>query len=149
MASQTAIRISLLITALVVCFDTHAECNGPQNQPSEQIHIAFGMNSHKVDVAERVRLGEWVSKANAKYAIQKWVTVVGSASQAERNTNALAMKRAVTVAQDALADGLVSAPLQVKTQIYPVANPGQAGAESREVTVEISPGCPNDCCDGQ
>lgn len=149
MASQTVIRFSLFLVALVVCVDTHAECNGPQNLPSEQVHIAFDVNGDKVSVAERTRLGEWVSRTNARYTIQKWVTVIGSASESEKNASALALKRAVAIAQDVLADGLVSAPLQVRTQIYPAASPHNPGTESREATVEISPGCPNNCCDGQ
>lgn len=149
MALQTAIRLSLFLVALVVCVDIHAECNGPQNLPSEQVHITFEINGDKVSAAERARLGEWVSRTNAKYTIQKWVTVIGSASEAEGNASALALKRAVAIAQDVLADGLVSAPLQVRTQIYPVANSHNLGTESRETTVEISLGCPNDCCDGQ
>lgn len=149
MSSQTAIRITLFVLAFLVCVDTHAECEGPQNLPSEQVHIAFDINGDKVSVAERARLGEWVSKTNANYAIQKWVTVIGSASESETNAHALAMKRAVTIAQDALADGLVGAPLQVKTQLYPVTNPNHVSAENREVTIEISPGCPDDCCESR
>ncbi len=59
------------------------------------------------------------------------------------------MRRAVAVATEALEDGLVNAPLQIKTQVYPTGSPGQVHSDSREVIVEVSPGCPNNCCDEQ
>ncbi|CAE6855709.1 hypothetical protein R69927_07755 [Paraburkholderia domus] len=146
---KSMVLFSLFPIALAFSSNTYAECSGSQNQPSEQVNIAFDVNGYKVSLAERSRLGEWVSRMNAKYAIQEWVTIVGSASEKEANSNALAMKRAVAVTQDALADGLVNAPFQLKTQIYPVESTDIPSAESREVTVQISPGCPHNCCDGK
>ncbi|CAM2186160.1 hypothetical protein PSAC2689_60286 [Paraburkholderia sacchari] len=116
--------------------------------PSEQVHVAFEISSSQISASERTRLREWVDMVNSKYAIQNWITIVGSAAESEPTAKALAMRRAVIVAREALEDGLVNAPLQVKAQVYPVVKSGKTSSDSREVTVEISPGCPNNCCDG-
>lgn len=149
MSYQFNIRLALSFVVFAFVSNVYAECGGAQNLPSEQTHIAFNVNGEKISHSERKQLGDWVSEMNSKYAVQKWITVVGSASESEANSNALAMNRAVAVAREALEDGLVNAPLQIRTQVYPVRNSNNASAEAREVTVELSPGCPNNCCDGQ
>ncbi|CAG9236376.1 conserved hypothetical protein [Paraburkholderia tropica] len=128
---------------------TQAECKGSQNLPSEQHQVAFKSNESDISQSERARLNDWITLVNSRYAIQNWITIIGSAADREQESKQLAMRRAVTVAQEALGDGLVNAPLQIKVQIYPVANTEPIDSESREVTVQLSPGCPDNCCDGQ
>jgi ABC-type arginine transport system ATPase subunit len=142
------IQFLALIMATLYSAGAHAECKGPQNLPSEQIHVAFEENGSQISESEHTRLRDWVTIVNSKYAIQNWITIVGSASESEQRAQALAMNRAVAVARDTLADGLVNAPLQLKTQAYPIGKSGSQSSDSRNVTVEISPGCPNNCCDG-
>ncbi|NLP63364.1 OmpA family protein [Paraburkholderia sacchari] len=142
------LKYSILALAFLYGMGAKAECKGSQNMPSEQVHVAFEVSSSQISASERTRLREWVDMVNSKYAIQNWTTIVGSAAESEPTAKALAMRRAVIVAREALEDGLVNAPLQVKAQVYPVAKSGKTSSDSREVTVEISPGCPSNCCDG-
>ncbi len=148
MIKPTTSTVAAFAMAISYCLNAHAQCNGPSNLPSEQLHVVFKVNEAKIAAGERRRLDQWISAMNSGYAIQQWVTVIGSAAQTEANPNALAMKRAVAVAADALAAGLTRAPMQVKAQVYPVENRGPTNAEFREVTLQVSPGCPDDCCVG-
>ncbi|WP_321962851.1 hypothetical protein [Paraburkholderia sp. J7] len=143
------IQYTALALACLYGANTNAACGGSENLPSEQVHIAFEVNGAKISPSERERLRVWVTQANSKYAIQNWITIIGSAAESEHAAKALAMSRAVLVAREALQDGLVNAPLQIKTEIYPVGKSEPASSDYREVTVQISPGCPNNCCDGQ
>jgi hypothetical protein len=145
------IRYEIINLLLVISFvspeNVKAECKGSQNLPSEQVHIAFNVSDAGIKISERERLKKWISEINSRYIIQHWVTIIGSASQGEKNANNLATSRAVAVAKDAIEDGLINAPLQIKTQIYPIGNPDGLSEETREVTIQVSPGCPNNCCD--
>ncbi|MEM5390138.1 hypothetical protein VSR68_42570 [Paraburkholderia phymatum] len=82
----------------------------------------------------------------AKYAIHEFVTFVGGASATEKTPKALATARAVTVAKNALDDGLIDAPMQIKAQVYPTDDTIGNSNDAREVTVQLNPGCPNHCC---
>ncbi|WP_321878837.1 hypothetical protein [Paraburkholderia bannensis] len=149
MKNLKIVQFSVLAMALSCSAVTHAECKGSQNLPSEQTHVVFAANSSQISASERSHLREWVYTINSKYAIQNWITIIGSASEGEHKPQPLAMNRAVAVARDALADGLVKAPLQLKTQTWPDGKSGSQSSDSREVTVQISPGCPDNCCNDQ
>jgi len=143
------VRYAAVAATAFYCLNAIAECKGAQNLPSEQTHVEFRINDKTISNSDREKFREWVAIVNEKYAIQNWITIVGSAADSEQTPKVLAMNRAVTVAREALQDGLVNAPLQLKAQVYPTKHSEAASSETREVTVEISPGCPNNCCDGQ
>ncbi|WP_157664240.1 OmpA family protein, partial [Burkholderia ubonensis] len=105
-------------------------------------------NGDQIVPSEEGRLRQWVSEINSRYPIQNWVFVIGSASKRETEPERLAMRRAVAVTKSIIDDGLVNAPFQMKIQVYPSEGAIESSSETREVTVQVSPGCPNNCCDG-
>lgn len=138
----------LIASSLLFPENAKAECQGSQNLPSQQFFVAFSPNSHEMIKSEKIRLGRWIFEINSKYPIQNWTYVIGSASKNETNPDRLATKRAPTVAKAIIDDGMINAPFQIKTQIYPAINLGESTSETREVTVQVSPGCLNNCCTG-
>ncbi|RQR42244.1 MULTISPECIES: OmpA family protein [unclassified Burkholderia] len=142
---------TLLATATVLLFfptNATAECLGSQNLPSQQFFVSFSPNSHEIAASEKIRIGQWVSKINSKHPIQNWIDIIGSASKNETTPDQLATKRASAVAKVIIDDGLINAPFQIKTQIYPTNSATESTSETREVTVQVSPGCLNNCCTG-
>jgi outer membrane protein OmpA-like peptidoglycan-associated protein len=139
------------ISAGLLFFSTisAAECQGPQNLPSQQFFVTFSPNSHEITESEQIRIEQWVSKINSKHPIQNWIDIIGSASINETSANQLATKRASVVAKAVIDDGLINAPLQIRTQLYPANSTIESTSETREVTVQVSPGCLNNCCTGR
>ncbi|OXI18587.1 OmpA family protein [Burkholderia sp. AU15512] len=146
------IFVSTLIAPIATLFffsmNAAAECQGSQNLPSQQFFVTFSANSHEVSKSERMRIERWVSTMNAKYPIQNWIDIIGSASRNEIGADQLATKRASATAKVVIDGGLINAPLQIKTQIYPANSTTEPTSDAREVTVQVSPGCPDNCCTG-
>ncbi|MBN3749910.1 OmpA family protein [Burkholderia sp. Se-20373] len=147
------IFISALIAPIATSFffSTHAaaECQGSQNLPSQQFFVSFSPNSYEVSKSERMRIERWASTMNTKYPIQNWIDIIGSASGNEISPDQLATKRASATAKVVIDSGLTNAPLQIKTQIYPANSTTDSPSDTREVTVQVSPGCPDNCCTGR
>ncbi|NTZ88796.1 hypothetical protein FCJ61_38890 [Burkholderia metallica] len=145
-----------LITALIapvaisLLFPTNseAECQGSQNLPSQQFFVTFPPNSHEISESEQIRIGQWISTINSKHPIQNWIDIIGSASKNEDEPERLATKRASATAKVVIDDGLINAPLQIKKQIYPANRTTESTSETREVTIQVSPGCLDNCCTG-
>ncbi|WP_174958284.1 MULTISPECIES: hypothetical protein [Burkholderia] len=140
--------ISLTAASLFFSENSAAECQGSQNLPSQQLFVNFLPNSHEVSESDKARIGRWVSATNSRYPIQNWIDIIGSASINESTPGQLATKRASAVAKAVIDDGLINAPFQIKTQIYPTNSAAEPASETRAVTVQVSPGCPNNCCAG-
>ncbi|MBR7979870.1 MULTISPECIES: OmpA family protein [Burkholderia cepacia complex] len=140
--------IVFVATSLILSANATAECQGPQNLPSRQFFVAFPANSHEISGSEATRIGQWVSTMNSRYPIQNWIDIIGSASKNEENPERLATKRASATAKLVIDDGLTNAPLQIKTQIYPASSTTGSTSETREVIVQVSPGCVDNCCTG-
>ncbi|CAI8693808.1 OmpA family protein [Burkholderia pyrrocinia] len=137
-----------IVTSLLFPASSAAECQGSQNLPSQQFFVAFPHNSHEISESEQVRIGRWVSAMNSDYPIQNWITIIGSASKLEADSERLATKRASATAKVVIDDGLINAPFQIKTQIYPANHTTESTPETREVTIQVSPGCLDNCCTG-
>ncbi|WP_081896688.1 MULTISPECIES: OmpA family protein [Burkholderia] len=144
------ILITTLITAisglLIFPADATAECQASQNLPSRQLFVPFSPNSHEITESEKIRIGRWVSEINSKHPIQNWIYIIGSASKNETTPTQLATKRASEVTKAIIDDGLINAPFQMKTQIYPISSAAESTSATREVTVQVSPGCLDNCC---
>ncbi|WP_164462810.1 MULTISPECIES: OmpA family protein [Burkholderia cepacia complex] len=140
--------IALIATSFFFSTNAAAECQGSQNLPSQQFFVAFSPNSHEVSKSERIRIGRWVSAINSTHPVQNWIDIIGSASRNETDPDQLATKRASATAKVVIDDGLINAPLQIKTQIYPANSTTKSTPETREVTVQVSPGCLDNCCTG-
>ncbi|MCA8235332.1 hypothetical protein [Burkholderia cenocepacia] len=137
-----------IATSLLFPASSAAECQGSQNLPSQQFFVAFSHNSHEISKSEKIRIGRWISAMNFDYPIQNWITVIGSASKIEADPERLATKRASETAKVVIDDGLKNAPIQIKTQIYPASSAAGSTSETREVVIQVSPGCLDNCCTG-
>ncbi|WP_175013384.1 hypothetical protein [Burkholderia lata] len=146
------IPITALIASIATSFsfstNAAAECQGSQNLPSQQLFVDFLPNSHEASESDKARIRRWVSATNSRYPIQNWIDIIGSASKNENAPDQLATKRASAVAKVVIDDGLINAPFQIKTQIYPTNSVTEPASETRAVTVQVSPGCTNNCCAG-
>jgi outer membrane protein OmpA-like peptidoglycan-associated protein len=142
------VLVSIFSSLFFLSTDAIAECQGPQNLPSRQFFVAFSPNSHEITKSEKIRIEQWVSETNSNHPIQNWVDIIGSASNNETAPGQLATKRASAVAKAVIDDGLINAPFQIRTQIYPANSTTESTSETREVTVQVSPGCHNNCCTG-
>ncbi|ORT84424.1 hypothetical protein B7G54_20775 [Burkholderia puraquae] len=146
------IFIAALISPIAISFffsgNAAAACQGSQNLPSQQLFVPFSPNNHEVSESDKIRIGRWVSAMNSKHPIQNWIDIIGSSSKNEITPNQLATKRASAVAKIVIDDGLINAPFQIKTQIYPTNSAAEPTPETREVTVQLSPGCLDNCCTG-
>ncbi|MDR0245498.1 MAG: OmpA family protein [Burkholderia sp.] len=140
--------IAPIVTSLLFPAISSAACQGSQNLPSQQFFVTFPRDSHEISESEKIRIGRWVSAMNSGHPIQNWVTIIGSASKIEDDPERLATKRASAVAKVVIDDGLINAPLQIKTQIYPASSAAGSTSETREVTIQVSPGCLDNCCTG-
>ncbi|WP_321929825.1 hypothetical protein [Burkholderia cenocepacia] len=140
--------IATIATPFLFQASSAAECQESKNLPSRQFFVAFPHNSHEVSESEQIRIGQWISAMNSDYPIQNWITIIGSASKIEANPVRLATKRASATAKVVIDDGLTNAPLQIKTQIYPASSTAGSTSETREVTIQVSPGCLDNCCTG-
>ncbi|WP_174948977.1 OmpA family protein [Burkholderia lata] len=141
--------IPLIVFSLFFSENSAAECQGSQNLPSQQLFVDFLPNSHEISESDRARIRRWVSTTNSRHPIQNWIDIIGSASRNESTPDQLATKRASAVAKAVIDDGLINAPFQIKTQIYPTNSAAEPSSETRSVTVQVSPGCPNNCCAGR
>ncbi|WP_175869937.1 hypothetical protein [Burkholderia sp. BCC0397] len=140
--------IAPIAASLLFSTNTAAECQVSQNLPSQQFFVAFPRNSHEISESEQIRIGQWISTMNSKHPIQNWIDIIGSASKNEDEPERLATKRASVTAKVVIDDGLINAPLQIKTQIYPANRTTESTSETREVIVQVSPGCVDNCCTG-
>ncbi|WP_322086410.1 OmpA family protein [Burkholderia sp. BCC1999] len=146
--------MKIFITTLVIAIsgllifpaDATTECQASQNLPSQQLFVPFSPNSHEITESEKIRIERWVSEINSKHPIQSWIYIIGSASKNEAIPTQLAKKRASEVTKTIIDDGLINAPFQIKTQIYPINSASESTFATREVTVQVSPGCLDNCC---
>jgi hypothetical protein len=125
-----------------------AKCDGSVNLPSEQTWVTFKKNDQSLDAAEVAKLKDWARQMRVKYPIHQWLSISARAQPDEDRPEDLATSRAVLVAKVALDSGLVRAPIELKTHVGSFGNPASYGEDARTATVQLSPGCPNNCCDG-
>lgn len=140
------VSIASIVAAFLFAENVSAECQGSQNLPSHQFFVSFSDNSHEIHESERARIGRWISSMNSNYPIQNWIDIIGSASKTETSFDQLARKRASETAKVVIDNGLTNAPLQIKTQIYPANGTSEPSPDTREVIIQVSPGCPDNCC---
>ncbi|WP_143809058.1 hypothetical protein [Paraburkholderia susongensis] len=126
------------------CF---AKCAGSVNLPGQQLFLVFGKNSHVLEDGQLKKLNDWAKSLNIQYPVQTWLQVSAEAQPDEDRPDDLAMARAVDVVKTALDDGLVKAPIEIKTNVGSFGNPSSYGETSRTVTLQLTPGCKNNCCE--
>lgn len=126
-----------------------AQCKGSMNLPGEQIFLRFEKNETSLSSAEARRLKDWAASMNEKYHTQQWLSIGAHAQPDENMPDTLALSRAVSTAKLALDDGLVKAPIEIKAHVGSLGNSASYSDDARTVTLQLSPGCPDNCCDGK
>ncbi|MDR6499441.1 hypothetical protein J2785_002594 [Burkholderia ambifaria] len=146
-------RFFALITAILIGAlsptPSSAKCAGSINMPSQQVSITFKRNEISPSTEQNEKLKEWSKKVLSNYSIHQWLSVSAQAQPDEDNPDDLATSRAVSLTKLALDDGLVRAPIELKTRVGSFGNPASYGDEARTGTLQLTPGCPNNCCDGK
>jgi hypothetical protein len=139
------------VLAIISTFapQSFAECKGSTNLPGEQIFLTFKKNENFLSPTEAKRLKDWTASMNEKYKIQQWLSIGAHARPDEDMPDTLALSRAVSTAKLALDDGLVKAPIEIKSHVGSPGNSASYSDDARSVTLQLSPGCPDNCCDGK
>lgn len=115
----------------------------------EQLSVTFKKNEKTPAPAEVTRLKEWAKSMNEKFPIQPWLSIGAHAQPDEDMPDTLATARAVSIAKLALDDRLVKAPIEIRSHVRSFGNPASFGDDARIATLQLSPGCPDNCCDGK
>lgn len=124
-------------------------CNGPQNQRTEQLTVKFDRDSSTLHSDSIVRLANWSVDMKLKYPIRLWFSVVGMAGPDEKNASRLAAQRAENVKQMTDLLGMSATQLsEVKSYINSRQEAEMTDDNGAAVTIDLNPGCPNNCCDG-
>ncbi|WP_143746436.1 hypothetical protein [Caballeronia catudaia] len=138
---------SVLISLVMFCAECHAACTGSSNRPAQYFSIVFEKEHSDISPEQAQRFGTWASEMLARFPLQQWLSISGDAMPNEVEPNALARRRAVEVAKLALDRGLSIAPIEIKIEVGSVGNPNSYGSEGRSAFIQLSSGCPNDCCE--
>jgi hypothetical protein len=124
-------------------------CSGPQNQPTEQLTVNFDRGSSTLRSDSIVRLANWSVDMKIKYPIRLWFSVVGMAGPDEKNANRLAAQRAENVKRMTDLFSMSATQLsEVRSYVNSRQETEMTGDNGAVVTIDLNPGCPNDCCDG-
>ena len=92
-------------------------------------------------------MASWTLDMKLGYPVHLWTVVVGVATPDEKKASTLAAERA-TVAKKLITEfGLTKAPIEIKSYVDHWPESKSNENESRAVTIQLSPGCPKDCCE--
>ncbi|MCC8396201.1 hypothetical protein LJ656_26790 [Paraburkholderia sp. MMS20-SJTR3] len=137
---------SLLLALCLLSFNVLA-CETSQNLPGENIVVYFERNSAILPGAQILKLADWVIKMR-KYRIKQIINIAGVAEQTEKSPLVLASQRADTVRAMLTQFGETGVPYEVHSEIYKPYGYLEPPEKIRLAAVTLSPGCPNNCCDG-
>ncbi|MBN3786809.1 hypothetical protein [Burkholderia sp. Ac-20353] len=126
-----------------------AECSGSVNLPGQQVSVEFNKNETSPSTGEAEKLKAWAKQMNEKYPIHQWLSIGAKAQPDEDHPDDLAISRAISLAKLALDYGLVRAPIELKSHVGSFGNPASYGGDWRTATLQLTPGCPNNCCDSK
>jgi hypothetical protein len=143
---KSFLKISAL-SLVTLCTHGHAACTGSTNQPAQYFSISFDEERSDVPKEQAQRFSAWASEMLAKHPLQQWLSISGDAMPNESEPEALARRRAIETAKLALDKGLSNAPIEIKTEVGSKGNPSSYGPEGRSAFIQLSVGCPDDCCE--
>ena len=142
------IDLTLAVSLALLAGNGFAKCAGSVNLPSQQVSVEFKKNASNLENGQVKKLSDWAQSINAQYPVQSWLQVSAQAQPDEDKPDDLAMARAIGVVKAALDDGLVKAPIEIKTDVGSFGNPSSYSEAERAATLQLTPGCRNNCCDG-
>jgi len=142
------INPALAVTLAFLSPSPFAKCTGSANLPSQQLFLTFEKNSRTLENSQFKRLEDWAKSMNSRYPIQQWLQVTAEAQPDEDKPDDLAQARAVAAVKAALDSALVKAPIEIKINVGSFGNPSSYSEAERSVTLQLTPGCRNNCCEG-
>jgi hypothetical protein len=136
--------IALILGAVTI---NSPACQSSHNLPGQNIDLFFATNSAQVSADQVLKLASWAVDTRLKYPIQDGMYIGGLADASEKKSEELAMRRA-EAAQTLLTQfGFTKVPYEVRGRIYKPYDPSDPRESGKRVEIELSPGCPNHCCD--
>lgn len=130
----------------LLCMESHAACNGSMNRPAQYFSIPFEKGRSEIAPEQVQRFQAWASEMLSKYPLHEWLSISGDAMPTEVDPNVLARRRAIETAKLALDLGLSTAPVEIKSEVGSVGNPSSYRSEGRSAFIQLSIGCPENCC---
>ncbi|MCC8402555.1 hypothetical protein LJ655_11750 [Paraburkholderia sp. MMS20-SJTN17] len=125
-------------------------CDTSENLSGQNIDLYFERNSAQVSTEQVLKLANWAVDMHLKYPIQEVISIGGVAEESEKEPKKLAAERADTAKAMLMQFGLTEVPYDVRSGIYkPFEHLVEQPQKIRRVEIELSPGCPNTCCDGK
>jgi hypothetical protein len=125
-------------------------CDSAQNLPGQNIDLYFERNSIQISADQALKIANWAIDMRLKYPIQEVLSIGGLAEANEKEPEKLAMQRADTARNMLMQFGLTQVPYDVRTRIYkPLTHFIEPPEKVRRVEIELSPGCKNNCCNGE
>uniref|UniRef100_A0A1I9YKT9 OmpA-like domain-containing protein n=1 Tax=Paraburkholderia sprentiae WSM5005 TaxID=754502 RepID=A0A1I9YKT9_9BURK len=125
-------------------------CNTSHNLPGQNIDLYFERNSTQVSAGQVLKLANWAIDMRLKYPIQEVLSIGGLAEASEKEPKKLAVQRADTAKAILMQFDLTETSYDVRAGIYkPLDYFVEPSEKVRRAEIELSPGCPNNCCDGK
>jgi hypothetical protein len=124
-------------------------CQSSGNLPAEIKIIQFDKNSAIVPSKEVVGLALWAIDMKQRFPIHQWINIGGRASPDEKNGSVLAANRATAAKSLAIEFGLTKSPIEVNSYVDTPEAAKLNGEKTMAVQIDLNPGCPKNCCDGQ
>jgi hypothetical protein len=123
-------------------------CNTSQNRPGQNIDVYFEKNSAQVSTDQVLRLANWAIDMRSRYPIQDVLSIGGLAEASEKEPTKLAMRRADTAKAMLIQFGFTQVPYDVRAGVCrPLEHFIEPPEKIRRAEIELSPSCPNNCCD--
>jgi hypothetical protein len=133
----------------LLSINAHA-CNTSENLPGENIDLYFERNSAQVSTDQVPGLANWAIDMRSRYPIQEVLSVGGLAEASEKEPQKLARRRADTAKAMLIQFGFTQVPYDLRAGVYtPLEHLIEPPEKIRRAEIELSPGCPNNCCDGK
>jgi hypothetical protein len=133
----------------LLSINAHA-CNTYQNLPGENIDLYFERNSAQVSTDQVLRLANWAIDMRSRHPIQEVLSVGGLAEASENEPRKLAMRRADAAKAMLTQFGFTQVPYDMHAGVYtPLEHWIEPPEKIRRAEIELSPGCPDNCCDGK
>ncbi|WP_233837298.1 hypothetical protein [Paraburkholderia sp. ZP32-5] len=141
--------IALTIGVLSLSVSAQA-CDTARNLPGQNIDLYFEKNSTQISSDQTLKMANWAIDMRLKYPIQEVLSVRGLAEANEREPGKLALQRADKAKAMLMQFGLTQVEYDIHGAIYrPLVHYVELPETIRRVEIELSPGCPNNCCDGE
>jgi len=125
------------------CAHTAHTCDGASNTSAHYIDIVFDADSSSISSTELSRLSAWSNDMHQRFPIIGTVWLIGLAEQTEHDAQQLATRRAENVMAVLDQHSIRGEKSALAGKIF---KPDEFDQFGKLVDVNVSPGCPDQCC---